>query len=1014
MRPVRLAACNLNQWALDFTGNLARIRASIEQARLQGASYRVGPELEIPGYGCEDHFFELDTVEHSWECLAELLRGDDTVGIVCDVGMPVLHRGVAYNCRVFLLDRKVLLIRPKTAMANDGNYREARWFSAWKRRRTLEDFSLPAAVSAVAGQATCPFGDGILQFDDARLAAETCEELFTPRAPHIDLALSGVEIFSNGSGSHHQLRKLDQRLDLIQGATAKAGGVYLYANQRGCDGGRLYYDGCACVAINGQLVAQGSQFGLADVEVVVACVDLDAVVSFRNAMASLREQASETVAPPAVRVPFALSSGAGGMQLCIPITPRLHAPEEEIAFGPACWLWDYLRRSGASGFLLPLSGGADSSSTAAIVGAMCQLVVQYAAQGSEEVAAEARRIGQYGPNEKIDDAQALANRIFVTAYMGSVNSSRETRDRSKQLASEVGSYHLALNIDSVCEALVSMFQGLTGRRPQFRVDSGTPAENLALQNIQARIRMVTAFLLAQLTPWVRGRTGFLLVLGSANVDECLRGYLTKYDCSSADINPIGGISKQDLRRFLRWGARALGYPELARVEGAAPTAELEPIRDGTPPQTDEADMGMSYDELSVFGRLRMISRCGPVSMLRQCMQLWGGLNSPSVIAAKVKHFFKFYAINRHKATVLTPSYHAENYSPDDNRFDHRPFLYNVFWPWQFKRIDELVARAEAPPPESAQHSGVSSSGTGSFGAGAGQPVSAGAGAGAGRPVGAGEGAAAAKGMGSAVQARCTCTKPASRSRASTRGTRPSRLCTCMEICGRGDGRHCAHPPRNLVPEPLQPRLRAAAPAAHDGQRCRDGVGVASVHCAERVAVREVAIRLWKNELKILKSGSIAITRPLAPESSDAVRAKLPMFAPTSTTMSPGLRRGLSHPPRPACPALAAHKSAGSVRTPLPPDEKMAALSLEAQRYGKLNAREMMMSKLHHNRKWFDSGEYFLTREGKMLQDLLPGGPAAESLPPRLSKDAPYVVAPPRPVFVGGAPKASASSQVSDY
>ncbi len=48
-------------------------------------------------------------------------------------------------------------------------------------------------------------------------------------------------------------------------------------------------------------------------------------------------------------------------------------PEEEIAYGPACWLWDYLRRCGASGFLLPLSGGADSSSVAAIVGAMCQV-----------------------------------------------------------------------------------------------------------------------------------------------------------------------------------------------------------------------------------------------------------------------------------------------------------------------------------------------------------------------------------------------------------------------------------------------------------------------------------------------------------------------------------------------------------------------------------------------------------------------------------------------------------------
>lgn len=49
-----------------------------------------------------------------------------------------------------------------------------------------------------------------LCFRDAVLAAETCEELFTPHAPHIGLALAGVEVVSNGSGSHHQLRKLNQ------------------------------------------------------------------------------------------------------------------------------------------------------------------------------------------------------------------------------------------------------------------------------------------------------------------------------------------------------------------------------------------------------------------------------------------------------------------------------------------------------------------------------------------------------------------------------------------------------------------------------------------------------------------------------------------------------------------------------------------------------------------------------------------------------------------------------------
>lgn len=57
----------------------------------------------------------------------------------------------------------------------------------------------------------------------------------------------------------------------------QAGGVYLYANQKGCDGSRLYFDGCACVLVNGQVVEQGNQFSLSDVEVITATVDLEEV-----------------------------------------------------------------------------------------------------------------------------------------------------------------------------------------------------------------------------------------------------------------------------------------------------------------------------------------------------------------------------------------------------------------------------------------------------------------------------------------------------------------------------------------------------------------------------------------------------------------------------------------------------------------------------------------------------------------------------------------------------------------
>merc|ERR1712032_1764012 len=181
--------------------------------------------------------------------------------------------------------------------------------------------------------------------------------------------------------------------------------------------------------------------------------------------------------------------------------------------------------------------------------------------------------------------------------------------RAKKLASQVGSHHLSVVIDAAVKAVLGVFSLATDRFPKFRARGGSPRENLALQNVQARLRMVLSYLFAQLMLWVRERPGFLLVLGAANVDEGLRGYLTKYDCSSADINPIGGISKGDLKSFLRWASRenTLRLPVLAEIAAAPPTAELEPACGGHA-QTDEDDMGMSYEELGEFGRLRKTGR----------------------------------------------------------------------------------------------------------------------------------------------------------------------------------------------------------------------------------------------------------------------------------------------------------------------------------------------------------------------------------------------------------------------
>lgn len=238
---VKLATCNLNQWSLDFDLNLANILRSIREAKAAGCRFRTGPELEVSGYGCEDHFLEDDTIAHCWESIHAILSCDATDDMLVDVGMPLVHRGVRYNCRLFLLNRRVLLIRPKMCLAMDGNYREGRWFTAWGRDRALETFSeFPRAIRQVlalgpggGGQQTCPIGNGVLECDDTTIGAETCEELFTPDSPHIELTLNGVEIIANGSGSHHALRKLEIRLALIRNAMSKAGGAYLCQSEGG-------------------------------------------------------------------------------------------------------------------------------------------------------------------------------------------------------------------------------------------------------------------------------------------------------------------------------------------------------------------------------------------------------------------------------------------------------------------------------------------------------------------------------------------------------------------------------------------------------------------------------------------------------------------------------------------------------------------------------------------------------------------------------------------------------------
>lgn len=137
---------------------------------------------------------------------------------------------------------------------------------------------------------------------------------------------------------------------------------YLYANQRGCDGGRLYYDGCAMILCNGEILAQAPQFDVAEVQVITATIDLDDIKMYRASIPSLGIQAANVNKRKPNRsilmedVYVLSEEGKEGIPTVPMEAPRYSTPEEECCLGPACWLWDYMRRTGAAGFFLPLSG----------------------------------------------------------------------------------------------------------------------------------------------------------------------------------------------------------------------------------------------------------------------------------------------------------------------------------------------------------------------------------------------------------------------------------------------------------------------------------------------------------------------------------------------------------------------------------------------------------------------------------------------------------------------------------
>jgi NAD+ synthetase len=223
--------------------------------------------------------------------------------------------------------------------------------------------------------------------------------------------------------------------------------------------------------------------------------------------------------------------------------------------------------------------------------------------------------------------------------------------------------------------------------------------SLADENIQARLRMLLTYLISQIITGLKNQSGFKLNLACSNSDEVLIGYYTKYDASAGDLNPIGSLPKKYVNKILQYYSLKYGSINKSnnRIKDlsdvlfetwiAIPTAELKPDT-GFKIQADEDEIGLNYDQIAVIGELRS-SGYGLLSIFKKLQnhKLFKK-NDPKYLFDKISTYYRRYTMNRHKAVIVTPSVHLLP-SPDDNRFDLRPFLYRV-------AIDEKIMKLIKP------------------------------------------------------------------------------------------------------------------------------------------------------------------------------------------------------------------------------------------------------------------------------------------------------------------------------
>ena len=353
---VKVAAATPDIRVADVEFNTQNIINAMEEAQKNGAKILVFPELCVTGYTCSDLFDHSVLLKASRKALLEIAENTNDKDMLVFVGAPLEVNGKLYNVAAAMNQGEIIGFTTKTFLPNYGEFYEMRQFTPGPqtvRKITFEGKKIP-------------FGPQILfqaeGMEELVVAAEICEDVWSPVPPSIQAALEGATVIVNCSASDETIGKDTYRRALISGQSARLISGYIYANAgEGESTTDLVFGGHNIIAENGTVLKESSRYVN---EIIYSELDLQRITGERRKNTTFQPLDEETL----VRVPFTMEETKTFLTRTFPKKPFVPSDEqtraqrcEEILTIQAMGLKKRLAHTNARTAVVGISGGLDST-----------------------------------------------------------------------------------------------------------------------------------------------------------------------------------------------------------------------------------------------------------------------------------------------------------------------------------------------------------------------------------------------------------------------------------------------------------------------------------------------------------------------------------------------------------------------------------------------------------------------------------------------------------------------------